>query len=175
MSMESKDNLANSLVELLEKFLEEIKDNPMKIESEFEYPMEISGIKNFLSKNINTKKTGLLVRVRPCADEYKDKTFLGIYIGDIIVEAILGLYTKTNILSIINRTNPAIFVLELNKVIFGYESWWGEIKSEEQLKEITDNDINNVWYVKALKQLSEKTDGMGTRTENNKVSQQDKE
>ncbi len=169
------EKLGDQLAELFEKFSKEMEENPIKIESDFEYPMEISGIKNINSKNINTKKTGSLVKIRPCADEYEDKTFLGVYIGDIPVEVVLGLYTKTNILTIINRTNPAIFVPDLNKVIFGYESWWGEIESEEQLKKITDNDIDNVWYVKALKQLSENKDELETRTKNNKISKQDKE
>ena len=44
--------------------------------------------------------------------------------------------------------NPAIFVPELGKIIFGMESWWGRIKSEEELKDITDGDIENVWHVK---------------------------
>ena len=37
---------------------------------------------------------------------------------------------------------------ELGKIIFGMESWWGRIKSEEELKDITDGDIENVWHVK---------------------------
>jgi hypothetical protein len=32
------------------------------------------------------------------------------------------------------------------------------IKSEAELKAITDEDIQNVWYVKALKQLESKED-----------------
>jgi len=51
--------------------------------------------------------------------------------------------------------NPAIFVFDLNEIIFGYESWWGVIESEKQLKEITNDVIDNVWYVKALKQIDE--------------------
>jgi hypothetical protein len=38
----------------------------------------------------------------------------------------------------------------------GYESWWGQINSPEELKAITDVDIQNVWYVKALKEMAEK-------------------
>jgi hypothetical protein len=50
--------------------------------------------------------------------------------------------------------NPAIFVPELNKVIFGYESWWSEITTEEELNNvITDHTIENVWYVKLLKSM----------------------
>lgn len=49
--------------------------------------------------------------------------------------------------------NPAIFVFDLNKIIYGCESWWGVIKSEEDLNSISDCDIDNVWYVRALKTL----------------------
>ncbi len=137
--------------ELIGKLSKEMKDNPIKIESEFKYPMEISGIKVIPPSNINTAKTGLLVKIRPIADAYGQKTYLGIYLGDIPVEAIVGLYTKTNILSILSHANPAIFVPELKKVIFGYESWWGEIESVKDLEEISDGDIEDIWYVKLLK------------------------
>jgi hypothetical protein len=49
-----------------------------------------------------------------------------------------------------------IFIPEVNEVVWGCGSWWGKIKSEDDLKTITDEDINNVWYVKALNQLEEK-------------------
>ena len=49
----------------------------MKMESDFEYPMEISGIKKNPPKNINNEKTGMLVKIRPCAEEYENKTFHG--------------------------------------------------------------------------------------------------
>ena len=153
------DDFGDSLASLLGALSKEMKENPIKIESEFEYPMEISGIKRGQLQNINTKKTGSLVKIRPCSDEYEKKTYLGIYIGDIPVEPVVGLYTKTNILSMTYVANPAIFVPELKKVIFGYESWWGEIKSEEELKEITDDDIDNVWYVQLLKEIGKKEDG----------------
>lgn len=58
---------------------------------------------------------------------------------------------KTFELNCSTTGNPAIFVPELGKIIFGMESWWGRIKSEEELKDITDGDIENVWYVKMLK------------------------
>jgi len=155
MSEEQKKESENGfekLEELFSKLAKEIKNNPIKTGDELEFPMEITGIRKVPLKNINSKKTGSLVKIRPCSKKYKEKTYLGIYLGDIPIEIIIGLYEKTNILRVDNMSNPAIFVPELNKVIFGYESWWGVIKSEEDLKEITDNDIENVWYVKALKQ-----------------------
>lgn len=42
---------------------------------------------------------------------------------------------------------------DLQRIIFGAESWWGIIESLEELKDITDDDINNIWYVKALKAM----------------------
>ena len=51
-------------------------------------------------------------------------------------------------------TNPAIFVPDLKTIIFGVESWRQRITTESQLRSITDIDIENVWYVKALKQIA---------------------
>ncbi len=86
---------------------------------------------------------GTFVSIRPCAEEYDNKTFLGVYIGA---------------LSVNNMThNPCIWVPDLQEYIFGFESWWGEIETPEQLHDISDADIQNVWYVRALKQLAEAT------------------
>jgi len=52
--------------------------------------------------------------------------------------------------------NPDIFVPEIQEIIFGMESWWDEIRSEEDFKRITDEDIQNVWYVKLMNQMAEK-------------------
>ena len=50
-------------------------------------------------------------------------------------------------------SNPAIYVPELRKIVFGCESWWGEIQSPDEIKDITDDDISNVWYVKLVKAM----------------------
>jgi len=146
----------NNLLELISKLTEDINKDPVDIESDFQYPMEISSIEKYKSPKYNTSKTGALVKIRPCADEYKNKTYLGIYIGDIPIEFAVYLHKNTNMLDIMHSTNPAIFVPEIQKIIFGYESWWGEIESEEELKEITNDDIDNIWYVKLLKKMGEK-------------------
>lgn len=49
-----------------------------------------------------------------------------------------------------------IFVPDLMKVVLGVESWWDTIDKPEDLKQITDVDIQNVWYVKALKEMAQK-------------------
>jgi hypothetical protein len=163
MSDEVEEGFGDALASLLGALSKEMEENPLKMESEFEYPMEISGIKNISAKNVNTHKTGSLVQIRPCSDKYEKKTYLGIYIGEVPIESLVALNTRTNILDVMCHTNPAIFVPELKKVIFGCESWWGYIRSEEELKQITDSDIDNVWYVQLLKEMGKKDEsGQGT-------------
>lgn len=128
-----------------------------------EYPIEVSGIK-FDGEAIPLRggisaRIGSFVKIRPCAEEYGDKTYLGLYLGDMTVSHSVFYDKESKELTFSNgMSNPAIFVFDLNKTIFGFESWWGLIKSEEELQEITDGDIENVWYVKALKQLAEMTE-----------------
>lgn len=101
-------------------------------------------------------KPGTMVAVRPCGEEYKGKTFLGMYLCS-APTGVVGVQQGDKIvLTMIDYTNPAIYVPELDRIVWGYESWWGKIESEEKLREITDADIQNVWYVRALKQLTEK-------------------
>jgi hypothetical protein len=50
--------------------------------------------------------------------------------------------------------NPAIFVFDLKKIVYGAESWWGMVESEDDLRDITDSTIDNVWYVKAMKEMA---------------------
>ena len=85
---------------------------------------------------------GTFVSVRPCGDEFDEKTYLGIFVGDVAIGKTLSLH------------NPCIWVPDLDQYIFGCESWWGVISNEDELRKITDADIENVWYVRALKALS---------------------
>lgn len=57
---------------------------------------------------------------------------------------------------LINSTmnNPAIFVPELKKIIYGCESWWKTIQSVDEFSKISNEDINNTWYVKLLQSLN---------------------
>lgn len=105
------------------------------------------------NKVIDTNSRDIsLVKIRPCADEYKDKTFAGFYIGDVATSSSLKITDDNKLQLNYSSHNPAIYVPELNKIFYGYESWWGEIENLEELKEITDSDIENVWYVKAIKE-----------------------
>lgn len=97
-------------------------------------------------------KTGDLVKIRPIGDWAEGKTYLGFYLGDAATSA--GLKMEDDVIKCyIGARNPAIFIPEVKKIVYGYESWWGRIKSTDEVKEITDDDIDNIWYVKALKAL----------------------
>jgi len=98
-------------------------------------------------------KVGDLVRIKPCGEEYGDKTYTGFLLGDLALSSTVSI-TDDKIVCNWSNYNPAIFVPELGKVIMGCESWWGVIKSEEDLRQITQDDIENVWYVKFLKTVT---------------------
>lgn len=127
-----------------------------------QYPIEVSDIKTIpLYRNSNKPdglfgaKCGALISVRPCGEEYGNKTYLGIMLGDLPLDIFITHNPKTKELEVGGFSNPAIFVPELRQIIWGCGSWWSEIENEEQLRQITDDDIQNVWYVKMLKAMQE--------------------
>ena len=134
---------------------EEDCDACLKYKSRYiEYPLTIQGIENKpIEKSGIGHTCGALCKIRPCQEEYQGRTYLGIYLGDLPITIVSSYNEENGVLT--NRTmkNPAIFVPELKKIIYGMESWWREIESEDDLKEITQEDIENVWYVKALKEI----------------------
>lgn len=94
------------------------------------------------------------VKITLCDDKYENKTFFGIHLGDLshgISHRFLD--KKEGIIEASHSSfNPAIFVPEINKIVFGYESWWGRIEDPKDLEKlITKETIENVWYVKLLK------------------------
>ena len=98
-------------------------------------------------------KTGMPVAVRPCDEEYEGKTFLGFYLGDLPLQNTISFNEEKGILKVGTHNNPAMFVPEHGRIIWGCGSWWHEIKSEDDLKQITDEDIENTWYVKLAKSM----------------------
>jgi hypothetical protein len=126
-----------------------------------EYPLTIQGIDNHFNKKGLTSlhDCGKLVRVSPCGEEYKGKTYLGILLGDLPIGAHVSFNRESEKLGVYPHTNPGIFVPELRKIIYGCESWWGEIENPEDLKDITKEEIDNTWYVQLLKEMVQKGDG----------------
>lgn len=101
-----------------------------------------------------SNKPGDFVKVRLAGDT---RTHLGIMIGDVALTFATSHNEETGELTL-NRAmyNPGILVPALGRVVYGIESWWGRISSPDDLKDITDADINNVWYVRALMVLEAK-------------------
>ena len=97
---------------------------------------------------------GVIVAVRPVGDE---KTYLGVFLCDLALDMHAEYDERTGTLDVRDSPNgnPMILIPELKKIIFGRESWWGPIKDENHLRKITDDSINDLWYVKLLKQMAE--------------------
>jgi len=119
-----------------------------------QYPLEISGIE-YPEKTVEVhhgREVGKMVVIRPSD---ADKTYLGIYLGDLPV----GIYATHNEesgkLSLKHDRNPAIFVPDLDRIVYGMESWWHMIETVEDMSDISNHDINNQWYVKALWQIKD--------------------
>lgn len=118
-----------------------------------EYPIQVNEIETEKPEQYCMAESGSLVRIRPCGKEYGDKTYLGLYLGHQPWMPCCSYDEKTKKLSFRMATNPAIYVFDLKKVIFGAQSWWSVIKSENELRDITKDEINNTWYVKMFKDM----------------------
>ena len=135
---------------------EEDCDKCEKFDSKFiEYPLVINGIEN---SKIDTRglghECGCLCEIRPCGEEYEGKSYVGIYLGELPISIITSCDKSTGILSNSTMNNPAIFVPELKKIVYGCESWWREIHSMDDFEGISESEIENTWYVKLLKALT---------------------
>lgn len=160
---EVKNDIGSFLSDLA-KHLEESKKT-VKVGSEIEFPITVNKINYRVDHPIRMESTGYkagqMVAVRSCKEQHGDKTRLGILVGFISLEPFVSLKhpegkpQEGELMISSHSTNPVIFIPELNESVLGAESWWGAIKDEKELRQITNDDIQNVWYVKALKQISE--------------------
>lgn len=137
----------------LEEFMKDFREN-VRTHGEIVFPIEVNNVEYKGSSNRRGEEIGSWVSIRPCDG---DKTYLGVYLGDLNLSPLMSFHLKTKVMTISSHTNPAIYVPDLKRVVWGMESWWGIITKPEQLKVITDADIQNVWYVKALIELGEAT------------------
>ena len=129
-------------------------ENCPDYESRFiEYPIQVNSIKCNEIKQLMMARAGSLVKIRPCNKEYGGKTYLGLYLGNQPRSQRVSYDNQSGELTVGMTTNPAVYVFDLQRIIFGAESWWSIIENPEELKDITDDDINSQWYVKALKAM----------------------
>lgn len=124
-----------------------------------EYPITVAKINLPSTDSIDTiqsnDNSGKFVRIRTCKE---NETYLGIYLGEAAIQPIINYNENTQELTLKSLHNPAIFVPALKRTVYGCESWWDFIDNPEDLSEITDETINNQWYVQALKTLASKED-----------------
>jgi hypothetical protein len=114
-----------------------------------EQPMVIRGVV-WTEREIKMRSPRL-VAIRPCDGT---KTYVGIHIGNLPIGVSTKYDRRSGVMEIgLGVGNPAVVVPMLGKIVFGYESWWGPIESEDDLKQISDEDIENVWYVKAMRKM----------------------
>ena len=132
-------------------------ENCSKFSSRYiEYPITVNGIESEeIKPHTLGYECGTLCEIRPCGEEYENKSYLGIYLGELPISISTSYDTNTGVLKNRAVNNPAIFVPELKKIIYGCESWWREIESTKDVKGISDEDIENTWYVGLLKKLKE--------------------
>lgn len=135
---------------------EEICEACNKYDSRYiEYPLTIQGIENTFAEDakLHLHSCGNLVKITPCGEEYGGKTYLGILLGDLPIAATVSFRHDDQKLYVGAMTNPAIFIPELKKIVYGMESWWSKFGTPEELKDITPEDIKNIWYVKLLNDM----------------------
>lgn len=150
MSIKDDSFLSKKKYEFKEEF---ICDNYKSMY--IEYPLEVSEIIQNTDRGSGfNSEIGKFVKIAPCGEEYQGKTYLGLYLGELPIGFHISHNSETKELKVSFNINPAIFIFDLNKIIYGCESWWGIIENESDLKQITNTDIDNIWYVKALKKLS---------------------
>ena len=116
-----------------------------------EFPLMIKGLELRSPEYWNNSLKS--VRIRPCGGE---NTYFGIYLGEFPRHMYAELNEETGILEVSTLTNPGIYVPELEKIVFGDESWWSEIEPGEDVKGITDETIKGQWYMKLLDEITKK-------------------
>ena len=116
-----------------------------------QYPIEVNKIKYEPFESWNRYEPGTPVRIMPCAKEYKEKTYFGMYLGNLPTQNYVSYERKNKQLDICIMNNTAIYVFELKKIIYGCESYWSVIDDPNDFEDITKEMIDNVWYVQLLK------------------------
>ena len=90
----------------------------------------------------NMAKIGKAVRVR-LADPNDSKTYAGIYLGDLPRNQMIQM-DRDGTLNVLCTTNPAMWVPDLNRVVWGCESWWGTVEEAgAPNRPITDQTIED--------------------------------
>lgn len=135
---EQKKEIDPSVCETCEKFKSRY----------IEYPLTIDGIDVKQPEAYGITFTP--VKVRPCKE---DKTYFGILLGNFPWMTSASFNEEAKKLTISTANNPCILIPERKEIVFGAESWWQRIEPGDDISDITDEDIDNTWYVKLLREM----------------------
>jgi len=147
-----------NLADIIGRLSREIQEHHTKFVwmDDVKFPIEINGI-NMKQATMSRGKLspGRLVAVRPCSKNPDNKTFLGLYLGELMVDFMWEYEKDTKVVHLLPHYNPAILIPEQNRVVWGMDSWWSEIESADKLRQITNKVIQDTWYVKLLQEQLE--------------------
>lgn len=116
------------------------------------FPMTVKGIDIEPMAIPAEGKRAELVKVRLAGED--SETHLGFLLHDIGSDISVSYNRDTEILRVMQYSSPPIFVPALGRIVYGCESWWSRIRSEEDFSDITDADIANQWYVQAWRAMT---------------------
>lgn len=146
--------------DLVERLFGVFKTLRWRLAFDLSKELEVDKDVPILRKNstIGKAKCGSLVSVRSCRKEHGDRTYVGIFLGE-MATTISHSVSGSVVTARPSLHNPAIFVPELGDIVFGYESFWSLMDGDGETSVanvITDETISNTWYIKALRELPEK-------------------
>ena len=119
-----------------------------------QYPLEVGSITLDQLEGWGLSSVGNLVAVRPCSENPEERTYLGLYLGQQPWTLAASFNNKTKDLAVRSVCNPLIYVFETRTLVRGADSWWSRVESPDDLKKITDADIEATWYVKLLREMT---------------------
>ena len=120
-----------------------------------QFPIQVDHIEVARQIPSEQLKHAQLVCVRLAGDYQTHLGFLLDYFGNLGPEVTVSYTKEDKALKVFTYGTPIMFVPALGRVVYGSECWWTRITSEEELREITDEDIDNCWYVKAFREFVE--------------------
>ncbi|WP_373261955.1 hypothetical protein [Hungatella hathewayi] len=117
-----------------------------------EYPIKVCSIELAEGLDLYKKSVGKIVRIKRCLEETEEKEYLGILLGEMFSCNAVSYKRKTGLLVVNPVLNPAIYVPELKKIVYGYESWWSFVQSQDEIKSISKDDVLRQFFIRILEE-----------------------
>lgn len=156
-----KEYCTNEQCEICDQFNSKYIEYPITVNEIVQTPIDATG---------HSYEVGNLCEIRLCSDpqpyvktsddeSHINDTYIGIYIGDLPLMITSSFDQKSGTLTNTAIPNAAFFVPELKRIVYGSESFHRKLDNIDNLKGISNEDIDNIWYVKLLRAASTNTEG----------------